>query len=157
MAARGEVKNAEALGRMLQQGRLVSGLTQRDLANRVDTDQKYIWALESGKNTIILERIFAIMRETGVRMYMEVDGSVREPVMKRQVKPMADLRVELYGELVGHLVGTDRQTFDFVATKNAIDTFGLGSTILSESVPFDLVASRRRASRRRNFFRRTPP
>ena len=73
MAARGEVKGPEGLGRMLQQGRLVSGLTQRDLAERLDTDQKYIWGLESGKNTIVLERIFAIMRQTGIRMYMEVD------------------------------------------------------------------------------------
>ena len=79
MAARGEVTNADALGRMLQQGRLVSGLTQRELADRVDTDQKYIWTLESGKNSIILERIFAIMRETGVRMYMEIDDPQAEP------------------------------------------------------------------------------
>lgn len=78
MSARGEVRSAEALGRMLQQGRLVSGLTQRELADRLGTDQKYIWALESGKNTIILERIFAIMRETGVRMYMEIDDSLDE-------------------------------------------------------------------------------
>ncbi|EPR77349.1 HipA [Leifsonia rubra CMS 76R] len=63
---------------------------------------------------------------------------------------MADLRIELYGELVGHLVGTHRRTFDFVATKGAIEKFGLGSTILSESIPFDLIASRSRASRRRN-------
>ncbi len=74
MPARGEVKSAEALGRMLQQGRLVEGMTQRDLADRLDTDQKYIWALESGKNTIVLKRIFQIMRETGVRMYMEIDS-----------------------------------------------------------------------------------
>ncbi len=79
MAARGEVRSAESLGRMLQQGRLVSGLTQRDLADRLETDQKYIWTLESGKNAIILERIFAIMRETGIRMYMEVDNSPNEP------------------------------------------------------------------------------
>ncbi|MBG6060021.1 HTH-type transcriptional regulator/antitoxin HipB [Cryobacterium sp. MP_M5] len=80
MTARGEVKSARALGRMLQQGRLVSGLTQRDLAVRLETDQKYIWALESGKNTIILERIFAIMRETGIRMYMEIDNSLYVPL-----------------------------------------------------------------------------
>ena len=65
---------------------------------------------------------------------------------------MGDLRVELYGELVGHLVGTDRRMFDFVTAKNAIDIFGLGSTILSASVPFDLVSNRSRAARRRNFF-----
>jgi len=64
MPARGEVKGPEGLGRMLQQGRMVSGLTQRELAEKLETDQKYIWALESGKNAIILERIFEIMRET---------------------------------------------------------------------------------------------
>ncbi|MBC7762248.1 MAG: helix-turn-helix transcriptional regulator [Candidatus Saccharibacteria bacterium] len=78
MVARGEVKSAQALGRILQQGRLLAGLTQRDLADRLETDQKYVWALESGKNTILLERIFAIMRETGVRMYMEVNDSPGE-------------------------------------------------------------------------------
>lgn len=65
---------------------------------------------------------------------------------------MADLRVELYGELVGRLVGTDRRSFDFVADPQAIETFGLGSTMLSESVPFELVANRSRGARRRNFF-----
>ncbi|TFB71592.1 helix-turn-helix domain-containing protein [Cryobacterium sp. Hz9] len=79
MAARGVVKGREGRGRILQQGRLVRGLTQRDLAERLETDQKYIWGLESGKNTIVLERIFAIMRETGIRMYMEVDDVVDEP------------------------------------------------------------------------------
>ncbi len=78
MAARGEVTSAEALGRMLQQGRLVKGMTQRELADCLETDQKYIWALESGNNTIVLERIFRIMRETGIRMYMEIDSVPRQ-------------------------------------------------------------------------------
>ena len=65
---------------------------------------------------------------------------------------MADLRVELYGEVVGTLVGTDHRTFDFVTDANAIARFGLGSAILSEAVPFELVPSRAKAARRRNFF-----
>lgn len=73
MVARGEVNSPAALGRMLQQGRLVSGLTQRELAERLHTDQKYVWSLEAGKESIILERIFEIMRQTGLRMYMEID------------------------------------------------------------------------------------
>ncbi|WP_158250876.1 hypothetical protein [Cryobacterium sp. Y82] len=40
--------------------------------------------------------------------------------------PVGDWRVELYGELVGHLFGTDRRTFDFVTARNAIETFSLG-------------------------------
>lgn len=65
---------------------------------------------------------------------------------------MADLRVELYGTLVGHLVGTDWRTFDFRATRDAVDRFSLGSTILSEAVPLELVPTRARADRRRTFF-----
>lgn len=49
-----------------------------------------------------------------------------------RTNPVADLRVELYGELVGLLVGIDRRAVDFVAARNATDTFGLGSTFLSE-------------------------
>lgn len=153
MAARGEVTGAEGLGRMLQKGRLVNGLTQRDLAERLNnTDQKYMWGLESGKNTIVLERIFAVMGETGIRMYMEVDPGTDEYQDDVRVSPVGDLRVELYGELVGHLVGRDRRSFDLATEKNAIETFGLCSTILSTSVPFDLVSNRSRAARRRNLF-----
>lgn len=65
---------------------------------------------------------------------------------------MADLRVELYGHLVGHLVGTDWRTFDFHASRDGIDRFSLGSTILSEAVPLELVPTRARADRRRTFF-----
>ncbi len=65
---------------------------------------------------------------------------------------MADLRVELYGTLVGHLVGTDWRTFDFRASRDGIDRFSLGSTILSDAVPLELIPTRARAERRRTFF-----
>lgn len=65
---------------------------------------------------------------------------------------MADLRVELYGTHVGDIVGTDWRTFDFRASREGIDRFALGSTILSEAVPFELVPTRARAERRRTFF-----
>lgn len=65
---------------------------------------------------------------------------------------MADLRVELYGYLVGHLVGTDWRTFAFRAEPSAFARFELGSTVLSESVPLDLVSNRSHAARRRNYF-----
>lgn len=83
MTARGEVRSPDGLGRMLQQGRLVQGMTQRELAERLETDQKYIWKLESGKHRIVLERIFQIMRETGVRMFMEIEISPEELQRRR--------------------------------------------------------------------------
>ncbi|PRY10256.1 type II toxin-antitoxin system HipA family toxin [Kineococcus rhizosphaerae] len=64
---------------------------------------------------------------------------------------MGDLRVELYGTLVGHLVG-DSRTFDLRVDPSVFDTFDLGSTVLSEAVPLDPVPARSRAARRRNFF-----
>ena len=65
---------------------------------------------------------------------------------------MADLVVELYGVVLGHLVGTDWRSFDFHAAPEAIEGFGLGSTVLSESIPLAAVPPPRGASRRRNFF-----
>ncbi|MHB1171745.1 MAG: type II toxin-antitoxin system HipA family toxin [Lacisediminihabitans sp.] len=65
---------------------------------------------------------------------------------------MVELRVELYGHLVGHLIGTDWRAFDFRTDRSAFDYFDLGSTVLSESVPLDVVQNRARAARRRNFF-----
>ena len=71
----GSVRSPESLGLLLQQGRLSAGLTQRQLADQLGVSQSYIWALESGKDVKILDRIFAVMRATGVTMTLEVpDG-----------------------------------------------------------------------------------
>lgn len=68
MAYTGKVANAESLGRILQQARLLAGLSQRELARRLGTTQKYVWELESGKPTIVMDRLFAAMRETGMEL-----------------------------------------------------------------------------------------
>lgn len=65
---------------------------------------------------------------------------------------MADLRVELYGRLVGHLVGASSRTFDFRTDRSVLEHWPPGSTVLSESVPLSLVENRARAARRRNYF-----
>jgi transcriptional regulator with XRE-family HTH domain len=68
MSYTGKVASAESLGRILQQARLLSGLSQRELARRLGTTQKYIWELEAGKQSIAIERLFAAMRETGMEL-----------------------------------------------------------------------------------------
>lgn len=68
MVYTGKVTSAESLGRILQQARLLAGLSQRDLAQRLGTTQKYIWELESGKPSIVMDRLFAAMRETGMEL-----------------------------------------------------------------------------------------
>ncbi len=61
------------------------------------------------------------------------------------------LAVELYGERLGTLVGDDRR-FDFEPERSAVETFGLGSTVLSESAPVNAVTTRTGWQRRQNFF-----
>jgi transcriptional regulator with XRE-family HTH domain len=72
---RGTARDAVGLGLLLEQGRLAAGLTQRQLAGQLNVSQSYIWSLESGKDVKVLERIFAVMKVTGVTMSLEVpDG-----------------------------------------------------------------------------------
>lgn len=64
----GTVTGPDSLGRILQQARLISGLSQCELAERLGTTQRYVWELESGKPAIFMERVFATIRETGVEL-----------------------------------------------------------------------------------------
>ena len=64
----GKITSAESLGRILQQARLLSGLSQRELARRLGTTQRYIWELEAGKPSIVMDRLFAAMHETGMEL-----------------------------------------------------------------------------------------
>ncbi|MCK9920504.1 helix-turn-helix domain-containing protein [Frankia sp. AgPm24] len=75
MAYTGKVTSAESLGRILAQARLLSGLSQRELARRLGTTQKYIWELEAGKPSIVMDRLFAAMRATG----MELAATITPP------------------------------------------------------------------------------
>lgn len=68
VAYTGKVTSAESLGRILQQARLLAGLSQRELAQRLGTTQKYIWELEAGKPSILMDRLFAAMRETDMEL-----------------------------------------------------------------------------------------
>jgi HTH-type transcriptional regulator / antitoxin HipB len=68
MTYTGKVTSAESLGRILQQARLLSGLSQRQLAERLGTTQRYVWELEAGKPSIVMDRLFAAMRETGMEL-----------------------------------------------------------------------------------------
>ena len=75
MQYKGRVSSRESLGRMLQQARLVAGLTQRELATQLGTTQKYIWELEAGKPSILMDRLFAAMEATG----MELTATISVP------------------------------------------------------------------------------
>ena len=70
---RGEIPTPEALGLMLQQGRLLRGMSQRELADHLGIGQKWVWQMESGKPGLFTERLFAMLRATGVHLHAEVD------------------------------------------------------------------------------------
>ncbi|PFG41489.1 serine/threonine-protein kinase HipA [Isoptericola jiangsuensis] len=69
---------------------------------------------------------------------------------------MSDLTVELYGTTIGSLTGQG-QGFDFVASPQAVEVFGLDSLVLSVAVPLAAVPARARRARRQNFFRELLP
>jgi transcriptional regulator with XRE-family HTH domain len=71
----GKVTSAESLGRILQQARMLRGLSQRELAERLGTTQRYIWEIEAGKPSIFMERLFTLMREVDV----ELSATIRLP------------------------------------------------------------------------------
>lgn len=84
MQYEGKVSGPESLGRMLQQARLMAGLTQRELAAQLGTTQKYIWELEAGKPSILMDRLFAAMEATGMALTATIgdpsDGAGQDDV-----------------------------------------------------------------------------
>lgn len=82
---RGEVRSAESLGRMLQQGRLVRGLSQRALADELGITQKWLWEMENGKPGLFTDRLFKLLRATGVTLSAELD--VPDDVDQRATSP----------------------------------------------------------------------
>nr|WP_281363863.1 HipA domain-containing protein [Leifsonia soli] len=57
----------------------------------------------------------------------------------------------MYGMRLGVVTGDDRR-FDFESERGAIESFGLGSTVLSESVPLTVVTRPAGWKRRQNYF-----
>ena len=73
MSYTGRVTSPESLGRILQQARLLGGMSQRELAERLGTTQRYIWEIEAGKPSIFMDRLFAMMRETGMELTATIE------------------------------------------------------------------------------------
>ena len=68
-----ELLSPHELGQTLQQGRLLKDLSQRELAQKMDVSQKWIWEMEQGKPGILMERLFKMLKLTGVKLYAELD------------------------------------------------------------------------------------
>lgn len=79
MEYQARVTSAESLGRVLAQARMLHGLSQRELADRLGTSQRYIWEIEAGKPSIFTTRLFAYLSETET----ELTATIRRPEVPR--------------------------------------------------------------------------
>ncbi len=72
------IASAEDLGRVVRRIRERHGLSQRELADRLGTSQRYLYELEAGKPKRADARYFEILRRLGVRLIAEIpDGDPR--------------------------------------------------------------------------------
>ena len=68
-----KIKDAFALGQVLQQSRMQMGISQRELANLLGISQKWVWEMEQGKPGLLMERLFLILEKTEVTLLAEFD------------------------------------------------------------------------------------
>lgn len=66
------ITGPEILGMLLREGRLARGLSQRQLAERLGTSQRYVVELEQGKPVKAVERLFAYLQETGITLHADI-------------------------------------------------------------------------------------
>lgn len=69
---RATVRSSADLGVALQQARLTSGVSQRDLAERIGVSQRYVWELETGKDVNALTRLLAALGEVGAQIFVDI-------------------------------------------------------------------------------------
>jgi transcriptional regulator with XRE-family HTH domain len=74
MKPRAIIENPQQLGHALAQGRLMSGLSQRELAKELGIEQKWVWEMEQGKPGLLTQRLFAMLRVNGMHLYAEYDA-----------------------------------------------------------------------------------
>ncbi|MCL2165751.1 MAG: helix-turn-helix domain-containing protein [Clostridiales bacterium] len=68
-----KIKDAFALGQVLQQSRMQQGISQRELAKLLGISQKWVWEMEQGKPGLLMERLFLMLEKTEVTLLAEFD------------------------------------------------------------------------------------
>ena len=62
------VTNAADLGAFLRSIREEAGLSQEEIAERLDIDRRYVYQIESGTPTLYATRLFALLSQLGIRL-----------------------------------------------------------------------------------------
>jgi HTH-type transcriptional regulator/antitoxin HipB len=78
---------AKEFGQLIRQGRQALGLTQRDLAQVIDTGERFVVELEAGKGTSQLGKALAAAHAVGMRISAPPKGA---PGRDRLDTPRAD-------------------------------------------------------------------
>lgn len=68
-----EISNVPQLGAIIRQTRKAQGLTQEDLAAICGTGTRFIWELESGKETCQLGKALTVLAMLGLKL--KLDGA----------------------------------------------------------------------------------
>ncbi|HEX2161170.1 MAG TPA: type II toxin-antitoxin system Y4mF family antitoxin [Thermoleophilaceae bacterium] len=68
------IDTSEDLGRAVRAARLELGLTQDDLALASGTGRRFIVNLESGKSTVRLDAVLAVLAALGLRIELQRAG-----------------------------------------------------------------------------------
>jgi len=66
------IDSAKSLGAVLSTARTVAGLTQERAAALSAVPRAYVSALETGKDTMALERLFRLLQAYGAEMRVEI-------------------------------------------------------------------------------------
>jgi len=68
-----KVKDPYTLGQVLQQTRMIRGVSQRELASELGISQKWVWEMEQGKPGILMDRLFSMLEKNGVTLSAEFE------------------------------------------------------------------------------------
>jgi len=80
MIVKTKVRDAYALGQVIQQSRMQQGFSQRDLAEALGISQRWVWEMEQGKPGILMDRLFLMLAETGVTLSAEFEAKDMEQI-----------------------------------------------------------------------------
>jgi len=69
-----DIKDSHTLGLIIQQSRLQQGLSQRELADMLGISQRWVWEMEQGKPGVLMDRLFMVLKKTGVTLLAEFEA-----------------------------------------------------------------------------------
>ena len=71
-----QINTPADLGIALQQARLIQQVSQRELATKVGTSQRYIWELETGKDSPAITRLIDALTILGGQIVIHIPEDV---------------------------------------------------------------------------------